>query len=167
MLAIYKKIKMMKHWQSLCGLLLAAIVLCSCERGTKDTREAFIGEYSFTSTGLVSLYLPDSTEAFSILVDEGGTLSIIAGSKENEVMIIADKDTTYALISGYDMFMQPDTTIETVGGVEMKMYSRYSKATLENNQMSWTSYADISATFMSHSLFGNGEVEIVATKLLK
>ena len=100
-------------------------------------------------------------------MDEGGTLSIIAGSKENEVMIIADKDTTYALISGYDMFMQPDTTIETVGGVEMKMYSRYSKATLENNQMSWTSYADISATFMSHSLFGNGEVEIVATKLLK
>ena len=53
------------------------------------------------------------------------------------------------------------------GGVEMKMYSRYSKATLENNQMSWTSYADISATFGIYSLFGNGEVEIVATKLLK
>ena len=159
----------MKHWQSLCGLLLAAIVLCSCERGTQNqnTRDAFIGEYSFTSTGQISLYKPDSTEAFSIPVKENGELSIVAGTKENEVLIIADKDTTYALISDYDMFMQPDTTVETMGSVEMTMFSRYSKATLENNRMAWMSYADVSASFKSHSLFGKAEVEIVATKLLK
>lgn len=157
----------MKHWQSLCGVLLAAIVLCSCERGAKNTREAFIGDYSFVSSGLIELYLPDSTEAFSIPVNENGELSIVAGTKENDVLIIADEDTTYALISGYDMFMQPDTVVQTVGGVEMKIYSSYSKATLENNRMTWMSYADVSASFKSYSLFGKGEVEIVATKLLK
>jgi hypothetical protein len=157
----------MKHWLSLCGLLLIAIVLCSCERGTQNTREAFIGEYSFVSTGLIALYLPDSTKAFSIPVNENGELSIVAGTKENEVLIIAKEDTTYALISGYDMYMQPDTVEEIRGGVEMKIYSSYSRATLENNRMAWMSYADVSASFKSYSLFGKGEVEIVATKLLK
>ena len=146
-------------------MVLAVVALCGCERSgeTSDPRLAFVGEYTFVSTGDIDLYL-GSTKAFAVPMDKEGEMSIKLAEKSNAVWIIAEGDSVLAAVSGNELYMEPMKQETTVAGISMDMSFSYGKATLENNQLSWITNVDITATYMSLQVTGSGQVVIVATK---
>ena len=156
-------LSIMKHWRTICAILLAAVVLCSCERSASDARKPFIGDYTFVSTGNIDLYA-GSVKVITVPMDKDGEMSITPADKDNTVWIIAENDSLLAYVSGTEMFMDPTTDSTTIGGILMQMSFTYGRATLTDNQLSWKTDVEITATYRSMSLRGTGQVDIVATK---
>ena len=50
------------------------------------------------------------------------------------------------------------------GEVSLHLAFTYGKATLEDNQLTFTSEVEVSASYQSQTLSGSGTVDIVATK---
>lgn len=158
----------MKNWKSLCGILLTAVVLCGCEGGAepKDPREAFVGDYTFVSTGSIDIYL-GTVKMGSVPLDQDGNLSITLAEKSNAVWIVADNDSMQASVSGNELFMEPLKQQLTMGGMEMDLSFTYGKGTLEKNVLSIPADVQAVVSYQAMSLTGNGHVDVVATKQSK
>ena len=147
-----------------CAVLMAVMVLVSCERNDgKDPRDAFVGDYTFVSTGSIEFEIgvpPLNT----MPINETGEMSIVKADKENAVWVIADNDTSVAYVSGNQFFMEPSIQKEKFGPVEMVLEYTYSPALLKDNVLTLESYVDVTAIYDEKTVAGHGEVEVVATK---
>ena len=157
----------MKHLKYVCATLLIATVLCGCKHDEQapeeDVRTAFIGDYTFVSSGAIDLYW-ESTKMATVPMDKEGELSIVAGEASNEVWVVAEGDSAQAYIAGDELLMKPMQTETTIASMELDMAFTYGTAKLVNNQLSMTAYVDINATYKSAHFAGNGQVDVVATK---
>ena len=156
----------MKNIKIVCSMLLLAAILCGCKRGEQepeDARTAFIGDYTFVSSGTIDLYM-GSTKMITLPMDKEGELTIVAGESSNEVWVIAEGDSAQAYIAGDELVMKPMQQETTIAGMELDMAFTYGTAKLVENQLSMTAYVDITATYRSMQFSGNGQVDVVATK---
>ena len=145
-------------------MLLVIAALCGCERATvQDPRQAFVGDYTFVSTGDIDLYM-GATKVITLPMDQNGEMTITLAEKSNAVWIIADNDSTMASVSGNELFIEPSEEETTMAGIDMQMSFTHGKATLVNKQLSWTSSMDITATYQSLQLAGKGQVDIATKK---
>lgn len=147
------------------AVLMAVWMLSACEREKQtDPRDAFIGKYSFVTKGNIDLYA-GSLKIATFPMNEKGELSIsAAASNPNDVVVVAENDTTIGHISGNYLFLDPTSAVETFGIIDMHLDFTYGKATLSNNTLSFVTEVAISASYNDMSLTGNGKVDIVATK---
>ena len=149
------------------ALLLAILTFAACDRSKEepstDPRDIFVGDYSFESVGSIDLYA-DLVKVVTVPMDQKGELSIVSGDKDDMVWIIASGDTALAYVSDNQLLMEPTEDEATFGDLVMEMSFTYGKATLKDNQLSWTSDVDITASYKEHILSGIGTVDIVATK---
>ena len=152
-----------KYLTRTCAVLLAALMLSACENTMKDYREPFLGDYTFVSKGSVDMY-DGATKLISIPMNEMGTLSILPGDDLNHVWVVAEGDSTLARVSDNELFMDPTTDVSKFGEVVMELSFTYGTATLEGDRLSFVTDVTVKATYQSQSLYGTGEVEIVATK---
>ena len=79
--------------------LATVLFFTSCE-GTNpqtDPRAAFIGDYSFVSTGEIEIYL-GALKLITFPMNQEGELSILPGDKSNTVWVKAENDSTIAYI---------------------------------------------------------------------
>lgn len=157
----------MKNFKAICAIVMMVLALCGCERGQgdpgKDAGQTFIGDYTFVSTGDIDLYM-GAVKVTSVPMNKEGEMSIAPAEKSNEVWMKAEGDSMLAYVSGNSLFMEPATDTATIAGIQMLMSFTYGKATLVNNQLSWPTNVDITATYKSMNVKGTGTVEIVATK---
>ena len=157
----------MKNIKIVCGMLLLAAILCGCKRDEQapeeDARAAFIGDYTFVSTGEIDLYM-GSTKVTTVPMDKEGELSIVAGEASNEVWVVSEGDSAQAYIAGDELLMKPMQQETTIAGMELDMAFTYGTAKMVENQLSMTAYVDITATYRAMQFSGNGQVDIVATK---
>ena len=155
----------MKNLKGICAIVMLVAALCGCERGQepKDAREAFVGYYTFVSTGKVDLYR-DSVLFASLPMNKEGEMSIMPGEKSNEIVVIALKDTAVAYVSGNTFSMDTSTRTDSLYGIVMEMTVNYGKAVLTGNQLDWPMDLVVSATFQGMEYSGGGSMEIVATK---
>ncbi len=156
-------------------LLLAALVMSACEGSKegpkKDAREAFVGDYSFVSTGSIDLYA-GALKVLAVPMNEEGFLSIALADEENAVWMIVEKDSSMGHVVGDGLFMEPTTARETFRNkLVMDLSFTYGKATLKEDTLSFVTNVDITATYSSDTLgildnlTGKGQTTIVATKL--
>lgn len=149
------------------ALLLAILTFAACDRSKEepstDPRDIFVGDYSFESVGSIDLYA-GLVKVVTVPMDQKGELSIVPGDKDDMVWIIASGDTALAYVSDNQLLMEPTEDEATFGDLVMEMSFTYGKATLKDNQLSWTSDVDITASYKEHILSGIGTVDIVATK---
>ncbi len=150
------------------AILLAILTFAACDRSKEeepstDPRDIFVGDYSFVSTGSIDLYA-SGVKVYTVPMNEKGNLSIALGKEANTVWVIAAGDTTLAYVSNNQLLMEPIEDEATFGDLVMEMSFTYGKATLKDNQLSWTSDVDITASYKEHILSGIGTVDIVATK---
>ena len=165
---------MKKSWNRIGVIMamMAAVTLCGCEGGKNtepqeepkvDPREAFVGEYAFTSKGDIDLYA-GVLKLLTIPMDQQGDMTITPGDSVNTVWVIAGEDSTKAYVSGENLFMDPTKEEMTYGEVVMELSFTYGKATLSNDTLSLATDVEISATFRERGLTGSGKVDIVAVK---
>ncbi len=155
-------------------LLLAALVMSACEGSKegpkKDAREAFVGDYSFVSTGSIDLYA-GALKVLAVPMNEEGFLSIALADEENAVWMIVEKDSSLGHVAGDGLFLEPTTARETFKKLVMDLSFTYGKATLQEDTLSFVTNVDITATYSSDTLgildnlAGKGQTTIVATKL--
>jgi len=152
-----------KYFTKVFAVVMAALMLTACEGNKKDPREAFVGDYTFTSKGNIDLYA-GTLKLFTIPMDNTGELSIVLGKEENNLWVVSDGDTIQAYASGNQLFMDPTSEQTTFKELVLDLSFTYGKATLVENQLSWTSDVAITATYKGRNLVGSGKVDIVATK---
>lgn len=157
--------KRMKNWKFICTIVMVAAVLCGCERGhvDPDPREAFVGDYSYVSTGEIELYLGD-VPAGKLPLDNEGEFTLVLGKASNEILMIEENDTAVAVVSNNTIYLEPLTQIESMGKIDMEITYDYGEATLINNQLDWQGEVSVKATYQGAVLSGSGPMEIVATK---
>ena len=157
----------MKNWKFICTIVMVAAVLCGCERcpvDPKDPRVAFVGDYSYVSTGEVDLYLGGVPVGEQLPLDNEGEFTLVLGEASNEILMIEENDTTVAVVSNNTIYLEPLTQIESMGEVDMEITYDYGEATLINNQLDWQCEVSVKATYKGAVLSGSGPMEIVATK---
>lgn len=156
----------MKNWKFICTIVMVAAVLCGCERGhvDPDPRVAFVGDYSYVSTGEVDLYLGSVPVGEQLPLDNEGEFTLVLGEASNEILMIEENDTTVAVVSNNTIYLEPVTQIESMGEVDMEITYDYGEATLINNQLDWQGEVSVKATYKGAVLSGSGPMEIVATK---
>lgn len=144
-------------------LVVCAVTFTACERNDVDSRDSFIGEYTFNATGDVELYV-GSTRLFNVPLDQDGTFIISKAEEEGQVMIVGYNDTIYAAVSGNNLFIESTVTNEEYNGATIKMTFIYGKATLVENRLSWETDVQATATYGVLSGSGTGHISVVATK---
>ena len=147
------------------AIFMAVLTLSACERASqpKDARDAFVGDYTFTSTGSVDIFAGE-LKVYTIPMSETGELSIAKDSVPNRVMMVAGNDTSYGRVSDNYLFLDSLKAVETYGEIEMNLSFTYGKATLSHDTLSLPSYVIISASYQSMTLSGSGQVDVVAIK---
>ena len=148
-----------------CAIFMAVLTLSACERASqpKDARDAFVGDYTFTSTGSVDIFAGE-LKVYTIPMSETGELSIAKDSVPNRVMMVAGNDTSYGRVSDNYLFLDSLKAVETYGEIEMNLSFTYGKATLSHDTLSLPSYVIISASYQSMPLSGSGQVDVIAVK---
>ena len=147
------------------AIFMAVLTLSACERASqpKDARDAFVGDYTFTSTGSVDIFAGE-LKVYTIPMSETGELSIAKDSVPNRVMMVAGNDTSYGRVSDNYLFLDSLKAVETYGEIEMNLSFTYGKATLSHDTLSIPSNVIISASYQSMTLSGSGQVDVVAVK---
>lgn len=153
----------MKNWKFICTIVMVAAVLCGCERSQVDPRVAFVGDYSYVTTGEIDLYL-DSVPVGAMPLNNVGEFTFVLGEASNELLMIDGNDTTVAVVSNNTIYLEPVTQIDSLAGVDMEIIYDYGEATLVNNQLDWQCEVSVKATYQGAVLSGSGPIEIVATK---
>lgn len=153
----------MKNWKFICTIVMVAAVLCGCERGQVDPRVAFVGDYSYVSTGEIELYMGGKPVG-ELPLDNEGEFTFVLGEASNEILMIEENDTTVAVVSNNTIYLEPVTQIDSLAGVDMEIIYDYGEATLVNNQLDWQCEVSVKATYQGAVLSGSGPIEIVATK---
>lgn len=144
--------------------LSAALTLVACEGQKTDPREAFVGEYSFVTTGDIDLYA-EGVKVDTYPLDQEGEMSISLGDKENAVFVKIDKDSTTAYVSGNQLFMEPTHEEATFKELVMSIKFIYGKGELVEDRLTMSADVEVKATYRETiSLSGSGTVNIVATK---
>lgn len=154
----------MKNWKFICTIVMVAAVLCGCERGQVDPRVAFVGDYSYVSTGEIDIYMDRVVPAGKLPLDNEGEFTMVLGEASNEILMIEGNDTTVAVVSNNTIYLEPVTVIESMAGIDMEITYDYEEATLINNQIDWQVEVSVKATYLGVVLSGSGPIEIVATK---
>ena len=155
------------YFSRTCTVLMTLLLLTACEKATepqpKDPREAFIGNYSFYSSGSVDLYA-DTTKIGSYPMNEEGEMSIAPATEPNDVMVIAENDTSIGHIADGYLLIEPTTAVEKFGEMDMNLSFTYGKATLNNRVLTFPTNVTITATYQDMTFSGYGQVDIVAIK---
>ena len=155
-----------KNLAKVCAILMTVLTFAACE-GSKqeptDPRNAFVGNYSFVTTGNIDLYA-GSKKIVTVPLDKKGDMSITLGEVSNTVWIISSGDSALAYVSDNQLFMDPSVDEMTFGELVMHLSFTYGKATLNNETLTWNSEVEITASYKDLTLTGSGQVEIVATK---
>jgi len=156
-----------KYLKGALAIMMAIVAFSACERSKDapsiDPRDAFVGDYAFSSTGNIDLYA-GAVKVISIPMDQVGELSIVPGDKDDAVWVIASRDSALAYVKDNQLIMEPTTDKATFRELVMEMSFTYSNGTLKDSLLSLSSDVEITASYREHTLFGTGTVDIVATK---
>ena len=155
-----------KYFSYVCVFLTATLLFGSCDRSKEpdsDPRTAFVGDYTFVSTGNIDLYA-GVVKVISVPMDTDGELSISRADKENAVWIVAQEDSIMAYISGNRLFMDPMSEQMTFGKMVIDLSFTYKNGELVDDVLTLITEVDATANYEQYSLAGHGQVEVVATK---
>jgi len=154
-----------RYLSRICAVMMAVLMLAACSKNDpeSDPRVAFVGDYTFVSSGSIDLYA-GATKALTVPVDEQGDMSIKLLDEANAVMVNVMGDSAKAYVTGNQLFLDPTEEHLTVGPVEMTAKVTFGKAPLVEGVMTIPADVDVTATYQSMNLLGKGTIEVVATK---
>ena len=156
------------NWIKTGVMVLAAVMgLVSCETAQEKEekqKEAFIGAYTYETTGEVDLYALGK-KFYTLPLNTTGSFDIVACEESNRVAIVKGNDSIYAVVSGNNLLLEVPSLNYTYNDFEVKLVFSGNKATRNaDNTLQWKSDVIATATYSSYQLSGNGNIDLVATK---
>ena len=134
-----------------------------------DPRDAFVGEYTYEVTGKALIHNIPIIDTLSIPLDRDEGEAMIAKEGElNKIIIVADKDTIRAEVTGNQLRLDSGSyayNADILGKrLSFQLMLSNDRATLEGKQINWESNFLISSSYESKNLDGDGHLKIVAEK---
>ena len=132
-----------------------------------DPRDAFVGEYDYTSNGNIE-FTSTGVKPMSIPLNKEGSFTIAKEAEDNKVAIVGailgGKDSIHAVVTGNQLMLEQGSTNYTEGDLNIQMMLSYDKATLTDNQLVWD--ADILgvASYSGISVNCTGHLSVIAVK---
>ena len=159
---------MKRNWIKTGVMVLAAVMgLVSCETAQEKEekqKEAFVGAYTYETTGEVDLYALGQ-KFYTLPLNTTGSFDIVACEESNRVAIVKGNDSIYAVVSGNNLLLEVPSLNYTYNDFEVKLVFSGNKATRNaDNTLHWQSDVIATATYSSYQLSGNGNIDLVATK---
>ena len=152
-------------------IFLPGMVSCSSdepeEKSPENSRDAFVGEYDYTSTGNIE-FTSIGVKPMSIPLYKEGSFTIAKEAEDNKVAIVGailgEKDSIHAIVTGNQLMLEQGSTNYTEDDLNIQMMLSYDKATLTDNQLVWD--ADILgvASYSGISVNCTGHLSVVAVK---
>ena len=132
-----------------------------------DPRDAFVGEYDYTSTGNMDVYMAGK-KVYSTPFDKDGSFEIVKETEASKVAIVGaiygDQDSIHAIVNGNQLTLQDNSANYSNDLVTIKMMISYEPATLTGNKLIWEADVMGMGTFQSYSITGDGHISLEATK---
>ena len=132
-----------------------------------DPRDAFVGEYDYTSTGDMDVYMAGK-KVYSTPFDKDGSFEIVKETEASKVAIVGaiygDQDSIHAIVNGNQLTLQDNSANYSNDLVTIKMMISYEPATLTGNKLIWEADVMGMGTFQSYSITGDGHISLEATK---
>ncbi|MBQ8939877.1 MAG: hypothetical protein IJ047_06595 [Paludibacteraceae bacterium] len=153
------------------GLLLLGMTACSpTEPDAKkydDPRDAFVGEYDYTSIGDMDIYIAGK-KVYSTPFDKDGSFEIVKETEASKVAIVGiiygDQDSIHAIVNGNQLTLQNNSANYSNDLGTIKMMISYEPATLTGNKLVWEADVIGMGTFQSYSITAEGHISMEATK---
>ena len=132
-----------------------------------DPRDAFVGEYDYTSTGNMDVYMAGK-KVYSTPFDKDGSFEIVKETEASKVAIVGaiygDQDSIHAIVNGNQLTLQDNSANYSNDLGTIKMMISYEPATLTGNKLIWEADVMGMGTFQSYSITGEGHISMEATK---
>lgn len=154
----------------LSGMLLTGLAACSKdkkeEQAKVDPRDAFVGDYTYEATGeMVVLDLPEIISFLdTIPISREGEATIAKEGDQNKIIMVADKDTIRAEVTGNQLRLDSNSVNYNFGELKFQMVLTNDRATLTGKQIDWESDVLSDVSYKKLSFNGNGHLKIVAKK---
>ena len=155
----------------LSGMLLTGLAACSKDKKEEqeakvDPRDAFVGEYTYEATGeMVVLDLPEILSFLdTIPISQEGEATIAKEGDQNKIIMVADKDTIRAEVTGNQLRLDSNSVNYSFGELKFQMVLTNDRATLTGKQIDWESDVLSDVSYKKLSFNGNGHLKIVAKK---
>lgn len=144
---------------------LVAVFLSSCNKPqpTVDPRDAFVGEYFFTSDGSVDMYA-GAIKVGTVPLGNEGDMTLKLSADPGKIWVLSEGDSIAAYVAGNCLFMEPDSNQYTFQTLLITLAFSYGKATLENNVLNIPADVSVNMDYKGLELQGNGHIDVVATK---
>ena len=132
-----------------------------------DPRDAFVGEYDYTSNGNIE-FTSTGVKPMSIPLNKEGSFTIAKEAEDNKVAIVGailgGKDSIHAVVTGNQLMLEQGSANYTEDNLNIQMMLSYDKATLTDNQLVWD--ADILgvASYSGISVNCTGHLSVIAVK---
>ena len=160
-----------KEYLLILAVCLMGMTACSPTepdaKTSDDPRDAFVGEYDYTSTGNMDIFVAGA-KVYSQPFDQDGTFEIVKEAAESKVAIVGaiygDKDTIHAIVTGNKLALEDNSANYSNDLFSMKMMISYEPAALEGNKLVWEADVMAMGTFQNHSITGDGHISLEATK---
>ena len=154
-------------------LIAIVLILTACSpsgqepKVPEDARDAFVGQYDYSSTGNIE-FTALGAVPMSIPLNKEGSFTIAKESEENKVAIVGailgEKDSIHAIVTGNQLVLEQSSTSYKEDDMSIQMMLSYDKATLTGNELVWD--ADILgvATYSGLSVSCTGHISMIAVK---
>ena len=152
-------------------VLLIGMAACSKDKKEEqeakvDPRDAFVGDYTYEATGEMILKdLPELLSRFdTIPIAQNGEATIAKEGDQNKIIMVADKDTIRAEVTGNQLRLDSNSVSYNFGELKFQMVLTNDRATLTGNQIDWESDVISDVSYKKLSFNGDGHLKIVANK---
>lgn len=152
-------------------IFLPGMVSCSSdepeEKSPENSRDAFVGEYDYISTGNLDIFVA-GVKIYSLPLDREGSFEIVKEEEDNKVAIVGaiygEKDSIHAIVTGNQLTLENNSVSYSNELASLQMALSYPPVTLTDGKMVCDANMIGIGTFQSYSITGNGHVKIEATK---
>jgi len=150
-------------------VLLIGLAACSKDKKEEqeakvDPRDAFVGDYTYEATGRIKMNNIPLLDTISIPLNEKGEAMIAKEGDQSKIIIVAEKDTIRAEVTGNQLRLDSSSVTYTYNKIKLQMMLSNDRATLENKQINWESDILTEGSYNEHKVNGDGHLKIVANK---
>ena len=149
---------MKKYWLA---LVAVAMIFVGCDKGP-DAREAFVGTYTYTTDGSLTIYGSEPGQESTLPLVTEGTFKIEKKGEKDSVLILGPiamvLDSLEATVKGNQL------QVIDAQGVSLTITLDNTKAPLVNDSLKWETDVQCKGTLFMSEITGEGNLILNAKK---
>ena len=155
---------MKKYWLA---LVAVAMIFVGCNNGP-DAREAFVGTYTYTTDGSLTIYGSEPEQESTLPLVTDGTFKIVMKGEKDSVLILGPiamvLDSLEATVKGNQLQVVKNEYSIDAQGASLTITLDNTKAPLVNDSLKWETGVHCEGTLFMTEITGEGNLILNAKR---